>query len=112
MLGATGIFPPPTRAMYQTDAAFAFSQMLMGGYIVYAISFTFLLALIALWTRREALAALLILPVMANIMGFHAFLDGGLLTSGAILGNVLCALNLYLLWKNRAQYASILGRTK
>ena len=67
-----------------------------------------IIALIALWTKREALAALLELPITLNVVAFHLVLDGGLLTGGALLGNIMLILNLYLLWKNRASYAVLL----
>jgi hypothetical protein len=79
---------------------------------MYGISLTFLLALICLWTRREALAGLLMLPVTVNIVGFHAFLDGGLFVTGAIMGNILLILNLYFIWKNRKQLSALLIPTK
>lgn len=102
ILGTLGIFPAPTRELYNTDQAFAFIEMLSaGGYIMWMMAVVHIVALIALWTRREALAALLVLPITANIVGFHAFLDGGLFTAGAVMGNILLVLNLYLLWYSR-----------
>lgn len=108
ILGVFGIFPPPTRDLYNTDIAFAFIEMLLEtGYINYLITIVYIVALGALWTRREALAALLVLPITVNIVGFHAFLDGGLFTAGAILGNLLLLLNLYFLWSNKAEYENL-----
>jgi hypothetical protein len=102
-LGLTGIFPPPTRDLYNTDEAFAFIQMLMESavYIDIMMVGVLLLAFVALWTKREALGALLALPITANVIGFHAFLDGGLLTAGSRPSLVMLALNVYLLYKNR-----------
>lgn len=111
ILGATGIFPAPTRELYNTDAAFAFIVMLTeSGYINYMIAVVNLVALFALWTKREALGALLIAPITAIIIGFHAFLDGGLLTTGAMLANLLFVLNIYFLWKNRKVYTSLVRK--
>ena len=108
VLGILGIFPAPTRELYNTDIAFSFIQILgEAGYINYIMALVYLVALWALWTRREALAALLILPVVVNIIGFHAFLDGGLFTAGAVLGNVFLLLNVYFLWKNWSQYKNL-----
>ncbi len=102
VLGVTGVFPPATRDLYNTDQAFAFIEMLnVAIYIMYMIAVVHILAVIALWTRREALGALLVLPITLNVVGFHLVLDGGLLTAGAMMGNVMLLLNLYLLWKNR-----------
>lgn len=112
ILGATGIFPAPTQDMYNTAIAFEFIEVMMWTYIVWGISITFALALISLWIRREALAALLLLPISVNIIGFHAFMDGGLFTGGAIMGNVLLVLNLYFMWVNRAAYRPLLTNNK
>ncbi len=108
ILGVLGIFPAPTRDLYQTDQAFQFVDLLMKSrYVMYMDAVVFLLAIVCLWTRRTALAALLLLPISLNIVGFHAFLDGGPFTAGAIMGNVLFLLNLAFLWKERAQYKTL-----
>lgn len=109
IVGSTGALGEATRDLYNTDQAFAFIQMLTEiMYINYMMTGVLIVALIALWTRREPLAALLIAPITANVVAFHLFLDGGLLTGGAVLGNVMLLLNLYFLWKNRAAYAPLL----
>lgn len=111
ILGVLGVFPPPTRELYNTDEAFAFIEMLAAaGYINYMMLVVNIVAVIALWTRREALGALLLTPIVANIIGFHAFLDGGLFTPGAIMANALLLLTIYFFWKNRAVYASLLEK--
>lgn len=112
ILGALQIFPEPTRDLYNTDEAFAFIQLLTvsATYISFMMSIVHVLALFALWTRREALAALLISPITANVIGFHLFLDGGLLTGGAVMGNAMLALNLYFFWKYREQYRGLWER--
>lgn len=108
IVGSFGFLPPPTRDLYNTDIAFAFIEMLGEvGYINYMMAAVHLVALVALWTRREALAALLIAPITANIVGFHLVIDGGLLTGGAVLGNIVLVLNVYLLWRNRRSYESL-----
>lgn len=109
ILGVFWIFPAPTRDLYNTDQAFAFIEFVMWAYIIWGIVITFALAFICLWTRREALAALLLLPVTTIIIGFHAFLDGGLFTPGAIMGVLVFAINLYLLYKNRKQYKNLVA---
>ena len=101
-LGTTGIFPEATRDLYNTDAAFAFIQTLtVTSYIMYMMAAVHILALYALWTRREVVAALLVLPITFNVVGFHLMLDGGLLTGGASLGNLMLLINLYLLYIHR-----------
>jgi hypothetical protein len=102
ILGATGIFPPATRDLYHTDEAFAFIEVLeTAAYILYMMVVVHLLAIVALWTRREVVGALLALPISLNVVGFHFWLDGGLLTAGASMGNVMLLINLYLLWIHR-----------
>ncbi len=108
ILGALGIFPAPTADLYNTAGAFAFIDMLSTTkYITYIMAFVFAAAIILTITNRMALTALLILPITVNIISFHAFLDGGLFTSGAIMGNVLFLINIYFLWKNRAHYRAL-----
>ncbi len=108
ILGTLGIFPPPTRDLYNTDQAFEFINILMrSGYIMIIMAICFLLAIILLWTKRTAAAALLILPFTVNIVAFHLVLDGGLFTAGAIMGNVLLILNVYFLWQYRTIYKQL-----
>lgn len=111
--GATGVLGEATRELYNTDLAFAFIEMIVEvGYINWMMVVVHVLALIALWTRREGLAALLELPITLNVVAFHAVIDGGLLTAGASLGNVMLLINLYLLWKYQASYKVIFEARK
>lgn len=107
ILGLLGVFPAPTAEMYSNPAAFAFIQAIMNSYVMYGIAITCLLVIVMIWTRRAPLAMLLLLPVSVNIIGFHATLDGGLFTAGAIMGNVLFLLNVYFLWKYRDSYRAL-----
>ena len=105
ILGALGIFPPPTADLYNTKEAFAFISILFTTkYVLYLEALVFLIAIILTAMNRMAVVALLILPITVNIIAFHAFLDGGLLTSGAVLADVLFLLNIYFLWHNREKY--------
>jgi hypothetical protein len=104
IFGILGFFPEPTVEMYTNETAFQFIQILMASkYIMYMEAITFTVVLFSIWTRREALASLLLLPFTFNIVGFHAFLDGGPFTGGAIMGNVLLLINAYFVWTYRAQ---------
>ncbi len=104
IFGILGFFPEPTADMYTNETAFQFIQILMASkYIMYMEGITFAVVLFSTWTRREALGALLLLPFTFNIVGFHAFLDGGLFTGGAVMGNVLLLINVYFLWVYRNQ---------
>lgn len=112
ILGLTGVFPPPTQDLYNTPEAFAFIQMMTEGrYIPIIMAVVHVVALVCLWTRRTGLAALLILPITVNVVAFHAFLDGGLLTPGAVLGNIMLLINAYFLWQQRREYAPLLTQT-
>ncbi len=111
IFGILGVFPSPTPDLYNTQEAFAFILMLMDTkYISILNAIVFAISLYLLWTRREALAAVLIFPITVNVVAFHLVLDGGLLTGGAVLGNIMLAINIYIFWKYRAQYASLLGK--
>jgi hypothetical protein len=104
-IGTTGATPE----LYNTPEAFAFIRTLdQGRYITIIMALVHVAALICLWTRRTALAALLILPITVNVVAFHAFLDGGLLTPGAVLGNIMLLINAYLLWQCRREYQPLL----
>ncbi len=111
ILGAFGIFPEPTADMYNDPRAYEFIRILMDtGYIMIINSVVFFLAFVLLWTKRVALAALLLLPITVNIVAFHLVLDGGLFTSSALMGNVLLLLNLYFLWQQRAVYSVLVKK--
>jgi hypothetical protein len=98
--------------MYNNIDAYAFIKVLMDSqYITIMMSAVFLISLICLWTKRVTLASLLLLPISLNIVGFHAFIDGGLLTSGAIMGNVFFLINVYLLWQSCDQIKPLLKPT-
>lgn len=103
IFGTLGVFPAPTPDMYNTDLAFQFITFVMdhASYISYLMTIVFLLALFALWTKREAIAAFLLLPITLNIIGFHMFLDGGLLNPGSIMAIILLILNFYFLLRNK-----------
>ena len=105
ILGALGIFPPPTSDLYTNTEAFVFIDTLMKGrYITNIMAIVFAISIVLIVMNRMALVALLILPIVVNIVGFHAFLDGGLFSAGAIMADVLLFLNAYFLWQNRGQY--------
>jgi hypothetical protein len=108
ILGVTGIFPPATRDLYNSDEAFAFIEALTAaGYIMYMMAVVHVLAIGALWTKREVVGALLALPITFNVVGFHLVLDGGLLTAGAAMGNVMLLINLYLLYIHRDKLCAL-----
>ncbi len=113
IMGAIHLFPAPTASMYNNSQAFAFITMIMGPawYINFTMAVVFALALVLFWTRRRALAVVLVLPVTVNIISFHLFLDGGLFTPGAIPAVMIFALNLYFVWQERQNYTQLLARS-
>lgn len=113
ILGTAGVFPPPTQDLYNTPEAFQFILTLQEvRYINIIMVIVHVIALVCLWTRREALAALLILPITVNVVAFHLVLDGGLLMAGAVLGNIMLLINVYLLWQHRQAYAPLLAPSR
>ncbi len=113
ILGSFGIFPAPTADMYNTLEAFAFITVLMtaAGYITYIMTIVFVVCLFLIITNRMAFAAVLLAPITINIFSFHMFLDGGIFTTGAIMANILFLLNIYFLWRNRAQYRELVQKS-
>lgn len=113
ILGLLGVFPPPTQDLYNTPEAFEFIQTLEEvRYISIIMAVVHVVALVCIWTRRMALAALLILPITVNVVAFHLVLDGGLLTGGAVLGNIMLLINAYFLWQQRSTYKALLDKDR
>jgi hypothetical protein len=112
LLGLFEIGPPASADLYNTPEAWAFIQTITEGrYISIIMAVVHVVALFCLWTRRTGLATLLILPITVNVVAFHAFLDGGLLTAGAVLGNIMLLINAYFLWQHRREYVPLLAQT-
>jgi hypothetical protein len=53
---------------------------------------------------KDALAAIILLPLSVNVICFHAFVDTGLISPSASLGIPLLLINLFFLWGNRMKY--------
>lgn len=112
IIGAFGVMPAPTADLYNSPDAFAFISILMSSkYIMYINAIVFATAFVLMWTKRMALAAILILPITVNIVAFHLFLDGGLFTPGAIMGDLLGIINLYFIWDQREHYLPLLKKS-
>jgi hypothetical protein len=111
ILGALKLIPAGTRDLYNNDESFAFIKMITSNYTAFGIAITALLTLVSMWSGRIALAMLLLLPITANVIGFHLFLDGGLFTAGALMGNVMALINLYFIWKYRGEYAQLFKKS-
>ncbi|MCB9359329.1 hypothetical protein H6503_05330 [Candidatus Woesearchaeota archaeon] len=102
------IAPEPTKEMYNNDRAFNFISSLMNdaSYTMYIMVFVFVVSAVLLWIGYEALAAILIAPITVNIVAFHLFLDG-IFMPGAVMGNVLLLINVYLIWVNWKHYKGL-----
>lgn len=112
ILGVTGVLGEPTPELYNTREAYEFILALTtAAYIPYLNALVYALCLVLLLMKRTAFAALLMLPINVNVVAFHLFLDGGLFTAGALMGNILLLINIYLLWHCRDQYEDIWTRS-
>lgn len=101
----------PKPEYYNNAEAYNFIKVLMDSmYITVINAIVFVVGLVLMWTKRTALAAVLIFPITINVVAFHAFLDGGLFTGGALLGNIMLLINLYLFWYHREQYQHLLAK--
>jgi hypothetical protein len=111
ILGALKLIPGATRDLYNTDAAFNFIKMITSNYLSFGIAITTALTIVSMWSGRVALAMLLLLPITTNVIGFHLFLDGGLFTAGAQMGNVMALIQAYFVWKYRGEYTQLFKKS-
>ncbi len=107
VLGAIGVFPPPTADMY-SPPGWAFMQALMAtGYILQLIGLTCGVCLVLVIIGRTALAAVLVAPLTLNIVLFHLVLDHSMFSPAAIPAWVLLLTNAYFLWAERQKYRAL-----
>jgi hypothetical protein len=112
ILGSLGVFPAPTADLY-SPGGWAFMSAMMGtGYLMWLIALTCAAALVLTIMNRMALAAAILSPLVVNIVCFHLFLEGGLLTASASLADILLALTAYFLWMNRGAYVALYNYNK
>lgn len=108
ILGVVGVFPAPTADMYTNPRAWQFISLLNDSkYVMYTMAFVFLICIVLIIKNRMALATLLLLPIVVNILGFHIFLDGGLLAKDAFLADGFGLLVIYFLYKNIGAYKAL-----
>lgn len=99
----------PKPEYYTNMEAYNFIKILMDTqYITIINALVFSVGLLMLWTKRTALASVIIFPITLNVVAFHAFVDGGLLTGGAMMGNLMLAINLYFFWYHFPKYSDLL----
>ena len=96
--------PPPPTSMPEGAAAFA-GALMKSGYMMQLIGATQLIVGVLLVANRFVpLALALFAPFIVNSIAFHAVLEH----SGLPMSAVFLALELYLAWKYRAAYCSML----
>jgi uncharacterized membrane protein YphA (DoxX/SURF4 family) len=107
IFGLNGFFhfiPEPKTPMPEGAMALA-GAMMKSGYMMQLVSGTQLLAGVLLLVNRFVpLALVILMPILVNIIAFHVFLQPAGLPPGA----VFMALELFLAWKYRAAYRSLL----
>jgi hypothetical protein len=97
--------PQPTTPMPEGAAAFA-GALMKTGYMMQLIGVTQLVVGVFLVTNRFVpLALALFAPFMVNSIAFHLFLE----RTGLVMAVVFLALELYLAWKYRPAYRSMLA---
>lgn len=107
VLGALGVFPPPTPDLY-SPPGWAFMQALMAtGYMLPLIGVTCAVCLVLVIIGCTALAAVLITPLTVNVVLFHLLLDHSMFSPAALLAWVLLITNAYFLWIERKKYKAL-----
>jgi putative oxidoreductase len=92
--------PPPPAGL-----AGDYMKALFMSHYFYVVAVTQIIGgLILLSGRFTALGLTLLAPVIVNILCFHIFLNH----EGWQLASVVAALELFLLWRNRAAFAGLL----
>jgi putative oxidoreductase len=92
---------PPPPAGFAGD----YMKALFMSHYFYVVAVTQVVGgLIVLSGRFTALGLTLLAPVIVNILCFHIFLNH----EGWQLASVVAALELFLLWRNRAAFAGLL----
>lgn len=107
ILGATGVFPPPTADLYSPEGWTFMEALLNTGYILYLIAFTCAVVIVLILMKKTALAMIILTPLTVNIILFHAFIEGGIFSASAVLADMLVLLNAYFLWSNRETYKQL-----
>ena len=104
LFGLLNLTPQPTTPL--PAGAMAFTEALMkSGYMLQLIFITqFIVGLFLLVNRFVPLALVLFAPFIVNAMAFHTFL----LLEGLPIAAVFLLLELYLAWKYRKYFASVL----
>jgi uncharacterized membrane protein YphA (DoxX/SURF4 family) len=102
--GFLNFIPPPSKPMPEGSMAFV-TAMTNTGYLLQFVKGTEVLCgALLLLNLFVPLALVVLMPIILNIVAFHAFLA----PSGVGFAIVILGLNLYLAWTYRAAYRPLL----
>lgn len=97
--------PPPVR----DEARQMQEAILSSGYVIPVILIVYFSAGLSwVFDRYVALSAIVLFPISVNIELFHFVLNRS--AFGLVVGSVLLAVNLYMLYRNRSAYERLLDR--
>ncbi|HTV24763.1 MAG TPA: DoxX family protein [Polyangiaceae bacterium] len=102
--GFLNFIPPPSEPPPQGAMDFGMAMMNSGYFMQFVKGTEVLCGLLLLCNRFVPLSLVVLMPVVLNILAFHAFLA----PSGLGMAIVILALTLYLAWVNRRAYAPLL----
>lgn len=106
--GGLGFLPQPTADMYSTPESWSFIEELMNtGYMMPLVALTCLAGSILSFTKRTALAGVVLAPFTVNVILFHVFLDAVPVSAAAIPAYMLLGFNVWLLWDSRESYRAL-----
>lgn len=103
--GFLNFIPPPKEGIPEGAMALSVAMMKTGYLLQFVKGTEVLCGLLLLLNRFVPLALVVLMPIILNILAFHAFLA----PSGVPMAIVILALALYLAWAYRAAYRPILA---
>lgn len=106
LLGALGVFPPPTADMYSPRGWAFMSAMMDVGYLMPLIGVLCVVCAVLLIMNKTALVAILMAPFVTNIFFFH-IIDNSLFKPASLFAWIFIIFNIYFLWVNREKYKTL-----
>lgn len=96
--------PPPEEG----SLAAGYMMTLFGTYLWHWVAATEIVGGIMLLMKKTSLfGAIILMPVLLNIVGYHLFVDGEM--QGAVMGIMLTLFAVAIMYFNKARIAPILG---
>jgi uncharacterized membrane protein YphA (DoxX/SURF4 family) len=102
--GFLNFIPPPSKPMPEGSMAFVTAMMNTGYLLQFVKGTEVVCGALLLLNLFVPLALVVLMPIILNIVAFHAFLA----PSGVGFAIVILGLNLYLAWTYRAAYRPLL----